>query len=198
MPKFVARISTPGTRSVAIEQSRAPRRHERRKRSHDRCELSAHSETVGAGAKMPVRQQRQVSTKAVTRAGYDCSTPIPATPARWPLRTSATSVRAIASPFAGSGSAKAWVGVGVPGSRPGKLCPTLPAVNRERADALSPRPGCATATPTCVAPVSPRRVRALANPAWAPPESATSSCDASRRSRSPARCPLSPSCCPSA
>jgi hypothetical protein len=24
---------------------------------------------------MPVRQQRQVSTKAVTRAGYNCSTP---------------------------------------------------------------------------------------------------------------------------
>jgi hypothetical protein len=32
--------------------------------------LSAHSETVVAGAKMPVRKQRQVSIKAVTRAGY--------------------------------------------------------------------------------------------------------------------------------
>ena len=29
-----------------------------------------HSETVGADAKMPVRKQRRVSTKAVTRAGY--------------------------------------------------------------------------------------------------------------------------------
>jgi hypothetical protein len=37
--------------------------------------LSAQSETVGAGAKMPVRLQRQVSTKAVTRAGHDCSMP---------------------------------------------------------------------------------------------------------------------------
>jgi hypothetical protein len=35
---------------------------------------SAHSETVRAGAKMPVRKQRQVSTKAVTRVGYYCST----------------------------------------------------------------------------------------------------------------------------
>ncbi len=37
--------------------------------------LAAHSETVAAGAKMPVRQQRQVSTMAVTGAGYDSSTP---------------------------------------------------------------------------------------------------------------------------
>jgi hypothetical protein len=46
--------------------------------------LVAHSETVGAGAKMLVRQQRQVSTTAVTRAGYANFTPPPyaATPPR--------------------------------------------------------------------------------------------------------------------
>jgi hypothetical protein len=38
--------------------------------------LAAHSETVGAGAKMPVRKQMQVSTKAVIWAGYYCSTPL--------------------------------------------------------------------------------------------------------------------------
>jgi len=37
--------------------------------------LSAQSETVGAGATMPVRKQRQVSTKAVTKAGSYCFTP---------------------------------------------------------------------------------------------------------------------------
>jgi hypothetical protein len=50
--------------------------------------LAAHSETVGAGLKMPVRKQRQVSTKAVTRAGYYGSTPIPGVQRRrlaWPL-----------------------------------------------------------------------------------------------------------------
>jgi hypothetical protein len=35
---------------------------------------------------MPVRQPRQVSTKAVTKAGYDCFTPQGVTPARLPLR----------------------------------------------------------------------------------------------------------------
>jgi hypothetical protein len=49
--------------------------------------LSAHSETVGARAKMPVRKQRQVSTKAVTRPGYYRSTPIRVTPTCWPLCT---------------------------------------------------------------------------------------------------------------
>jgi hypothetical protein len=48
--------------------------------------LSAHSETVGAGAKMPARQQRQVSTKVVTRAGYDCSTPEAVTQSRLLVR----------------------------------------------------------------------------------------------------------------
>jgi hypothetical protein len=43
--------------------------------SSGRVPLAAHSETVGAGEKMPVRQQRQVSTKVVTRTGYDCFTP---------------------------------------------------------------------------------------------------------------------------
>jgi hypothetical protein len=47
---------------------------------------SAHSETVGAGAKMPVRKQRQVSTKAVTRPGYYCSTPEAEVWDRWPQR----------------------------------------------------------------------------------------------------------------
>jgi hypothetical protein len=37
--------------------------------------VAAHFETVGASANMPVRQQRQVSTKAVARAGCDCFTP---------------------------------------------------------------------------------------------------------------------------
>jgi hypothetical protein len=48
----------------------------RRRGDDDRLSnaLSAHSETVGADAKRPVRLQRQVATKAVTRAGYDCST----------------------------------------------------------------------------------------------------------------------------
>ena len=44
---------------------------------------SAHSETLGAGAKMPVREQRQVSTKVVTRAGYNCS--VTAAPVAAPL-----------------------------------------------------------------------------------------------------------------
>jgi hypothetical protein len=35
----------------------------------------AHSETVGARAKVSVRKQRQVSTTAVTRPGYYRSTP---------------------------------------------------------------------------------------------------------------------------
>jgi hypothetical protein len=47
--------------------------------------LAAHSETVGAGAKMPVRQQRQVSTRPVTTGGYDCFTPTPVAHVRWPL-----------------------------------------------------------------------------------------------------------------
>ena len=45
------------------------------KRSSAGDVVPAHSETVRAGAKMPGRKQRQVSTKAVTRAGYYCSTP---------------------------------------------------------------------------------------------------------------------------
>jgi len=48
--------------------------------------LAAQRGTVRAGAKMDVRKQRQVSTKAVTTAGYYCSTPIWVTPACWPLR----------------------------------------------------------------------------------------------------------------
>ena len=51
--------------------------------------LSAHSETVAGGAKMPVRQQRQVSTEAVTSARDDCSTPIWVRPGCWPLRARA-------------------------------------------------------------------------------------------------------------
>ena len=49
--------------------------------------LSAHSETVAGGAKMPVRQQRQVSTEAVTSARDDCSAPEPATSVSLPLRS---------------------------------------------------------------------------------------------------------------
>jgi hypothetical protein len=49
---------------------------------------TAHSETLGAGAKMPVRQQRQVWTKAVTRAGCCCFTPDAVTLGRPPGESS--------------------------------------------------------------------------------------------------------------
>jgi hypothetical protein len=48
---------------------------------------AAHSGAVGAGAKMPVRQQRQVSDQGRDKAGYDCSTPIRVTLACWLLGT---------------------------------------------------------------------------------------------------------------
>lgn len=57
-----------------------------------RAPLSARSETVTAGAKMPAQQQRQVSIKAVARDGHDCSTPKRSYRPPWPLRTIAGSV----------------------------------------------------------------------------------------------------------
>ena len=78
------RTSTLTRSATRARASLAPRQRVDRPRAEEvaSAPFSAHSETVRAGAKMPVRKQRQVSTKAVTRAGYYCSTPEAVTAAR--------------------------------------------------------------------------------------------------------------------
>jgi hypothetical protein len=66
-----------GGRSPTSDERTWWSRERQATRSRPSCALAAHSETVRAGAKMPVRKQRQVSAKAA----YYYSTPIAVTPA---------------------------------------------------------------------------------------------------------------------